>query len=304
MHWSDFIGYLASVLVVLTFYMDQMIALRITAVLSNIAFLAYGISLELGPVVVLHGVLLPLNIWRLRQLRQTRASRDVGTAPARNAKGTTHLSGEVQYTGRQAYLPKLGVRRMLKSGIFIAAAVFTFSQSAIADNSFAKNSHYTDQRTDGPSSATDRAVQMFQEIVGWLSSNFELPSTDSPPTIAFASQIELMKLRTADRAQWQGFKYDDDPSILRDVVAVYDTATSTIYLPLDWLGASPADQSVLVHEMVHHLQNTAKLKYECPGAREKIAYLAQDAWLKRSDLSLEDEFGVDMFTVIASSACM
>lgn len=101
MHWIDFIGYLASILVVLTFYMDQMIALRITAVLSNIAFLAYGISLELGPVVALHGVLLPLNIWRLRQLRRTSASRHGRTAP-RKTPGTTCLSGDV----RRGYLPR------------------------------------------------------------------------------------------------------------------------------------------------------------------------------------------------------
>jgi hypothetical protein len=71
MQWADLVGYIASFLVVLTFYMDKMIALRVTALLSNVAFLAYGLSLELGPVVVLHGILLPLNCWRLRQLRRT-----------------------------------------------------------------------------------------------------------------------------------------------------------------------------------------------------------------------------------------
>ena len=72
MHWHDLVGYLASVLVVLTFYMDDMISLRVAAVLSNIAFLTYGLGLGLGPVIVLHGILLPLNIWRLRQLRSCR----------------------------------------------------------------------------------------------------------------------------------------------------------------------------------------------------------------------------------------
>jgi CRP/FNR family cyclic AMP-dependent transcriptional regulator len=71
MHWADLVGYLASGLVVLTFYMDNMISLRVAAVFSNIAFLAYGISLELGPVILLHGILLPLNVWRLRQVRRS-----------------------------------------------------------------------------------------------------------------------------------------------------------------------------------------------------------------------------------------
>jgi hypothetical protein len=56
--------------------------------------------------------------------------------------------------------------------------------------------------------------------------------------------------------------------------------------------------------MVHHLQNLAGLKFECPMAREKVAYMAQDQWLKRFGTSLETEFDLDMFTVLISSACM
>ena len=189
---------------------------------------------------------------------------------------------------------------MLKSVVFIA-----FILASLIDNAAAvSNLSQTSQSTDPASRAIDRATSMFDEIIPWLAANFELPPTHSAPKIAFASQVDLMKLRAADRAHWQGFKYDDDPTNVRNVVAVYDTLTTTIYLPLGWTGSSPGDQSVLVHEMVHHLQNIAKLKFECPSAREKVAYLAQDAWLKRFDLSLEDEFGVDMFTVVASSACM
>ena len=39
-------------------------------------------------------------------------------------------------------------------------------------------------------------------------------------------------------------------------------------------------------------------------AREKVAYMAQDKWLKRFGTSLESEFDLDMFTVLISSACM
>jgi hypothetical protein len=56
--------------------------------------------------------------------------------------------------------------------------------------------------------------------------------------------------------------------------------------------------------MVHHLQNVGGLKFVCPQAREKLAYLAQDKWLERFGLSLENEFDVDMFTVLITSACM
>ena len=74
MHWFDVVGYLASALVVLTFYMREMIPLRLAAMASNCAFLAYGVALGLGPVVVLHSLLLPLNIWRLIEMRPRESS--------------------------------------------------------------------------------------------------------------------------------------------------------------------------------------------------------------------------------------
>jgi CRP/FNR family transcriptional regulator, cyclic AMP receptor protein len=62
---SEAAGYFASVLVVMAFCMKDIVSLRIVAIVSNIAFLAYGIGLNLPPVWMLHAVLLPLNGWRL-----------------------------------------------------------------------------------------------------------------------------------------------------------------------------------------------------------------------------------------------
>ena len=142
--------------------------------------------------------------------------------------------------------------------------------------------------------------------MSWLSSNFDLPAIEDHPNIKFASKTKLATMQAEDRAHWQGLTQDEgiDQPAQRRVVALYDNKSRTIFLPDDWIGKSPADQSVLVHEMVHHLQNLANLKFECPMAREKLAYLAQDKWLGRFGTSLEKEFDVDMFTVLISSACM
>ena len=59
------IGYLASALVLATFCMRDMVALRCTAIASNLAFIAYGALADLGPVLVLHLLLLPVNLLRL-----------------------------------------------------------------------------------------------------------------------------------------------------------------------------------------------------------------------------------------------
>src|SRR5262249_8895400 len=56
---SDAVGYLASALVLAAFCMKEMIPLRVAALGSNIAFLAYGLALGLVPVWLLHAVLLP-----------------------------------------------------------------------------------------------------------------------------------------------------------------------------------------------------------------------------------------------------
>jgi hypothetical protein len=63
-------GYLASTLVFAAFYTRTMVPLRILAIGSNVAFLAYAIPLHLWAIVVLHGLLLPLNCQRLLQIRR------------------------------------------------------------------------------------------------------------------------------------------------------------------------------------------------------------------------------------------
>ncbi|HXF88500.1 MAG TPA: hypothetical protein VNK48_09130 [Xanthobacteraceae bacterium] len=50
--------------------------------------------------------------------------------------------------------------------------------------------------------------------------------------------------------------------------------------------------------------NVARIKHDCLQAREKLAYVAQERWLRRFDLSLESEFDVDPFTVLVRTLCM
>jgi hypothetical protein len=75
MTWPQFLGFLASGLVLLTFAMRTMAPMRVAAIASNLAFIAYGLSLGLTPVWLLHGILLPLNAWRLLEQRPRRRRR-------------------------------------------------------------------------------------------------------------------------------------------------------------------------------------------------------------------------------------
>lgn len=68
MNLPEIFGYVASALVLATFTMRTMIPLRILGIASNIAFIAYGYAAGLLPVLLLHAVLLPLNVYRLAEM--------------------------------------------------------------------------------------------------------------------------------------------------------------------------------------------------------------------------------------------
>lgn len=68
--WTDAAGYAASLLVFCAFYMKTMIPLRVVALASSVAFIAYGFLGGLTPVLVLHAALLPLNTVRVLQMRR------------------------------------------------------------------------------------------------------------------------------------------------------------------------------------------------------------------------------------------
>jgi hypothetical protein len=71
---SGAIGFVASALVLGAFGMKDMVNLRIVAICSNIAFIAYALVLSLPPILILHIILLPLNGWRLMEALKQRSA--------------------------------------------------------------------------------------------------------------------------------------------------------------------------------------------------------------------------------------
>jgi hypothetical protein len=145
--------------------------------------------------------------------------------------------------------------------------------------------------------------EQLTSIIAWLTDNFELAPTTTLPNVKFVSATAITERR--HRAfLGAGGPPASAPDTGRTTVAIYELSEATIYLPADWSGTTPAEVSVLVHEMVHHLQNVAKTKFECPQAREQLAYAAQQRWLGLSDRTLEDEFQLDPFTLLVTTRCM
>jgi hypothetical protein len=62
---DDLLGWVASLLTLITFAQTSMIPLRVTAILANVFFIAHGAIGHFLPVLTLHAILLPLNSLRL-----------------------------------------------------------------------------------------------------------------------------------------------------------------------------------------------------------------------------------------------
>ena len=71
-----YVGYLASALVLCTFLTRTMKPLRCIALGSNVAFITYSAMLQLYPVLILHCILLPVNVWRLWEIMRLGKSVD------------------------------------------------------------------------------------------------------------------------------------------------------------------------------------------------------------------------------------
>src|SRR5262245_7659642 len=67
-NWIEALGYLGAILVLGTYSMKRMVPLRVISMCASSVFVAYGLLAPVYPQALLHGVLLPLNAVRLREM--------------------------------------------------------------------------------------------------------------------------------------------------------------------------------------------------------------------------------------------
>jgi len=76
-HLAEIVGYVASALLLATFSVRTMIPLRILGIGSCVAFWIYGVLNGLVPIIILHTILIPVNVYRYFEMqRLTRDMRD------------------------------------------------------------------------------------------------------------------------------------------------------------------------------------------------------------------------------------
>lgn len=104
----------------------------------------------------------------------------------------------------------------------------------------------------------------------WLGTNTYL-NTDHPhPEVVFMPQEEMNALYYQDN--------DHEPDSLH---GLYNKEEDTIILRDDWNKDDPWDMSVLLHELVHYLQDVNEMKFTCTAEMEKDSWPIQQNFLKK-----------------------
>lgn len=145
---SELLGWAAAALTVLTFYCRDMVRLRLFGLLANIAFVSYGLSAGLAPVLVLHLALIPINLTRLLRDRRGPLLMATGdTAPLTNCPpaGIGHAMGRMALEHRAARVSQGGRTSTLRGpreklrGRVTRAAVLAAAARAQADQATFRN---------------------------------------------------------------------------------------------------------------------------------------------------------------------
>ncbi len=137
-----------------------------------------------------------------------------------------------------------------------------------------------------PASAEqDTLPDLVEKLEVWLDDNSPWERRSAPPA------IRVLPPRLAAQ------QYGSAGSIGRELRAFYDDRTGTITLVSLWSIWDLSDQSVLLHELVHHRQ--APHHWYCPDAQELPAYKLQARWADAHGV----EVPVDWVAAVLASGC-
>src|ERR1700749_1854497 len=77
MRYFEIVGFIGAALMVATLAMKAMIPLRVIGIVSNVFQIAFALSVGITPMLIQHGILLPVNAYRLfEHLRLVRKVRN------------------------------------------------------------------------------------------------------------------------------------------------------------------------------------------------------------------------------------
>lgn len=123
----------------------------------------------------------------------------------------------------------------------------------------------------------DETATMDQFIAAtliWLAGQMGVPPYIEPPPIAYLTRDELRE--RSRHGNELGTRYS--------IGGMYNSRDDVVYLPTTFELSDPYQQSILVHELVHYLQDRHTIHYPCRASYEEQAYRLQAVWMERHGL--------------------
>lgn len=150
--------------------------------------------------------------------------------------------------------------------------------------------------------------QLMVGLLLWISqhTSFEYNPDMGLPEIEQVSQEKLAELYLGKGGQNLGYLSDADKkhifnNLARSLEAVYASDNNTIFLGEKIDPKSTYGRSVLIHELIHFLQNKHQMhdKVACANALEKDAYLIQSDYMVQNKIIPP----FNKFTIMMRSLC-
>jgi hypothetical protein len=146
-----------------------------------------------------------------------------------------------------------------------------------------------------PVAGSSPSAELMRALMTWASPRLGLPVPDQLPTIVRKDHCGLQAIARPGQ---------DCPEPGNGVLALY--GSGVIWMNNDWSADSLKDVSILLHELVHHMQHHAEVpKTPCAQeAWEKPAYDAQFAFLEAAGVDPYEIIGINPLMLIFVINCM
>ena len=111
--------------------------------------------------------------------------------------------------------------------------------------------------------------EILTALMIWLGANTPFNTNHDIPNIMFLSQTQMEEMF-----------YKGTDKIPNTLHGLYDKESDTIILLENWDRRKPWDMGVLIHEMVHYLQDMNDHDFSCTAEMERDAWPIQQQYLK------------------------
>lgn len=130
--------------------------------------------------------------------------------------------------------------------------------------------------------------EILTALMIWIGANTSYDTNHDIPEVLFLPQEKMEHLY-----------YNGENQMSNTLHGLYDKDANKIILPDTWDRRKPWDMGVLVHEMIHYLQDQNNYQFSCPAEMERDSWPIQQKYLLEEH-NYEWEYDGLWYTVIST----